>query len=200
MGQARQKLSQFLEGQPACIFCGGSRIATTIDHQPARALFDERVWPDGYDFPACEPCNQFSKDAEHKLALLVRIDSEREDDPIRRREFRKYVSAMRNNFPGLLKPLTANEKRKFVKREGMSRPQGLALADLNAVGIQSDAAENLFEITIEKLLRALHWKHTGNIVLWPEGIKATWFTNAYAHIFHGAVEEREFYTNLPACP
>ena len=106
---------------------------------------------------------------------------------------------MRNNFPGLLKPLSANEKRKFFKSESITRPPGVALADIHAAGIQADAAIELFEVRIGKLLKALHWKHTGKIVRWNEGVKATWYTNAQFGIFSQS-EERKFYGDLPACP
>ena len=183
----------------ACIFCGGLSPATTVDHQPARSLFDRREWPEGYDFPACDPCNQASKDAEHKLAVLTRIDSEREDDPVRRKEFRKYLVGMRNNFPGLIAPLSANEKRRFLKSAAITRSPGRALADIHVAGIQAAAAEELLNIAINKLLRALHWKHTRHIVRWGEGVKATWYTNTNFTDFFQS-EEAKFYTALPACP
>lgn len=99
--------------------------------------------PEGYEFPTRDPCNRSSKDAEHKFALLVRIKAKREDDPVRRLEFRKYVSAMRNNLPDLPKPLTANEKRRFLKSEGLTRGRGFALADVHAVGFKGDETELL---------------------------------------------------------
>lgn len=199
MGQAKRRAESILNLSRDCIFCGGRARATTVDHQPARALFDRRDWPEGYAFPACEPCNKASKDAEHKLALLVRIDTEYPDDPVRRREFQKYLVGMGNNFPGLLKPFSANEKRKFLKSEGIKRPPGAALVNMHMAGIQAEAAEDLFATTMIKLLKALHWKHTGNIVRCDEGIKADWYTNAYFDVFRHS-DEAEFYMELPACP
>ncbi|MDF0581271.1 hypothetical protein [Bradyrhizobium yuanmingense] len=200
MGQAKQRERAILEMSRTCIFCAGRAPATTVDHQPARALFDRRDWPEGYAFPACEPCNQSSKAAEHKLAVLVRVDTQGQDDPVRRNEFQKFVVGMRNNFPGLLKPLSANEKRRVLKAEGITRPPGAALADMHMAGIEADAAEDLFDIVITKLLKALHWKHTGNIVRWDEGIKSNWYSNAYFDAFYQNSKEAEFYMGLPACP
>ena len=122
MGQAKHRLSALLDEQPMCIFCGGIEPATTEDHQPARALFDRKEWPEGYLFPACERCNQGSKHAENAMAVLVRINSEKEDDPQRRVDMQKYVQSMRNNFPDLIKPLTTREKRQLFKHEGMVAP------------------------------------------------------------------------------
>ena len=130
MGEAKRRAQAILDASEGCIFCGGDSPSTTVDHQPARALFDRKEWPEGYAFPACEPCNQKSKHAENRLALLVRINSEREYDPRRRAEFQKYLQAMRNNFPGLLRPLSTREKRDLFKAEGMERPPG-GFASLN---------------------------------------------------------------------
>jgi len=66
----------------------GERPAATEDHQPAKALFDRKEWPEGYVFPACEPCNKATK---HAMSVLVRLAPEREDDPQRVADFRKYV-------------------------------------------------------------------------------------------------------------
>jgi len=106
---------------------------------------------------------------------------------------------MWNNFPGLLKPFSANEKRRFLKSEGITRSPGVALADIHVAGIQANAVEELLEIAISKLLRALHWKHTGNIVRWGEGVKVSWYTNAYFNVFLQS-DEATFYTALPTCP
>jgi hypothetical protein len=199
MGQAKQRAQSILNLSRDCIFCGGRARATTVDHQPARALFDRRDWPEGYAFPACEQCNRESRDAEHKLALLVRIDTKYPDDPVRRREFQKYVVGMGNNFPGLLKPFSANEKRKFLKSEGIKRPPGAALIDMHVAGIEAEVAEELFNTTMIKLLKALHWKHTGNIVRCDEGVKADWYTNAYFDVFRNS-DGAEFFMGLPARP
>lgn len=199
VGESKVRVRKIVSETRDCIFCAGLRPATTVDHQPARSLFDRREWPEGYAFPACEQCNQASKDAEHKLALLVRVKSEREDDPTRRQEFRKYLAGMRNNFPGLLKPLSANDKRKFFKSSGIQRAPGQSLAELHAVGIEARSAENLFETSIEKLLRALHWKHTGKIVHDALGVNFTWYTNAYFSVFEND-EDSSFYKALPAAP
>ncbi|WP_338309272.1 hypothetical protein [Bradyrhizobium sp. TM233] len=130
---------------------------------------------------------------------MVRIDAERLDDPIRRRELQKYLTGMRNNFQGLLKPFTANEKRKFLKSEGIHRPPGAALVDMHVAGIEAKAAEELFSTTMTKLLKALHWKHTGNIVRNDDGVKADWYTNAYFDVFRSS-DEAQFYMGLPARP
>ncbi|WP_319796563.1 hypothetical protein [Nitrobacter sp.] len=200
MGQAKRRRASFLLSHPVCIFCEGQSLATTEDHQPARSLFDRKEWPEGYVFPACETCNQASKHDEQILALLVRINSEREDDPQRRLDFQKYVRAMNNNFPAVLKILTANQKRQFFKSERMRLPSGTALADLHMAGIRASDANRAFGRVLRKIIRALHWKHTGQIApIDDRMIALQWYTNAYLHI----LEEEggwDIFIQLPSQP
>jgi hypothetical protein len=198
MGEAKARARAILDLSRVCIFCGGNAPSETVDHQPARALFDRKEWPEGYAFPACWACNQKSKDAENKLALLVRIDSNEEENPQRRADFQKYLQAMANNFPGLLRPLSTREKRQLFKEEGFSRPPG-GFADLPIAGMLAHDAEQAFDLAFPKMLRALHFKHTGNIA--PEGkdiVTYRWFTNAYVQI----LESEQFapFKCLPAVP
>jgi hypothetical protein len=195
VGEKTRKVKLLLATQQTCCFCGGVERATTIDHQPSRSIFDRREWPEGYVFPACERCNQQSKHAENVLGLIVRINSEREDDPIRRTEFKKFLGAMRNNFPDLLKPLSARDKRRFLKSENLIASDGVA--SLHMAGISADESERTIEVCLHKICLALHYKHTGNIVPSNGGIYVHWFTNAYTHHF-----EREFsdFRNLPIQP
>jgi hypothetical protein len=56
----RQKLSKkarFLKNHPFCCFCGGTRAATTLDHVPPKACFPVGFWPDEFEFPSCNLCN-----------------------------------------------------------------------------------------------------------------------------------------------
>jgi hypothetical protein len=72
-----------------CIFCGGATPASTIDHQPARSFFDAKLAPEGYEFPACEPCNKKSKDQEHVLTTLVRLSQDGQQNGQREIDFAK---------------------------------------------------------------------------------------------------------------
>jgi hypothetical protein len=51
LGRRKRKRLDLLDGNTLCCFCG-ERPAATEDHQPAKALFDGREWPEGYVFPA----------------------------------------------------------------------------------------------------------------------------------------------------
>jgi hypothetical protein len=84
LGKRKRRRLNIFDGNPLCCFCG-ERPAVTEDHQPAKALFDSKEWPEGYVFPACEPCDKATKHYEHVMSVLVRLASEREDDPQRGR-------------------------------------------------------------------------------------------------------------------
>ena len=69
-GKRRQYSRQhFLAENRYCAYCGAA--ATTTDHCPPRCFFKRRTWPETYEFPACEPCNDVSRLDEQALAVLV---------------------------------------------------------------------------------------------------------------------------------
>lgn len=181
MGENRRVRAAFLEAHPICCFCGGGTPSATVDHQPARALFDRREWPEGYEFPACSDCNQSSKHYENVLATLVRINPANEKNDLRREEVRKYMKSMGNNFPDLLRVLSTPEKRHFFKSEGISRNPNIPYQELHMVGIESELAQTSIDHVLKKLMRALHYKHTGQIVRSDAGLFLQWITNAYGH-------------------
>src|SRR5580704_6101100 len=91
---------KFFVDHPLCCFCGGVRRASTEDHQPARSFFDQRRWPEGYNFPACERCNAASRSFENVFAVLVRMGPGSSETGVQRIEFLKFLEASTNNFPG----------------------------------------------------------------------------------------------------
>jgi hypothetical protein len=180
LGKRKRRRLNVLDGNPLCCFCG-EKPAATEDHQPARALFDGKVWPVGYVFPACEPCNKASKHYENVMSVLVRLAAAREDDPQRIADFLKYADAMRNNFPNLLRILSTREKRNHFQVEGIRKPDGAAFADLRMIGIGDGLATTAVETVLRKLLRALHYKHTGTILPKNADVALRWLSNAYFH-------------------
>jgi hypothetical protein len=180
LGKKKRTRLNLLDRQPLCIFCGGAAPASTIDHQPARAFFDAKLAPEGYEFPACEPCNQKSKDHEHVLTTLVRLKADEGKQSERRDvDFAKYAKAMKNNFPGLLRVLGPDEKGGFVKSRGIYIPVGRAYpAELPMVAIDPKIAGTAIDSAFRKLMCALHYKHTGQVLPADAEITVKWATNA----------------------
>ena len=57
MAQGASRKARFLSEHPLCCFCGGTRPATTLDHVPPKACFPRGFWPEEFEFPSCNPCN-----------------------------------------------------------------------------------------------------------------------------------------------
>jgi hypothetical protein len=57
MAQGTSRKTRFLQEHPLCCFCGGKRAATTLDHVPPKACFPLGFWPDEFEFPSCNACN-----------------------------------------------------------------------------------------------------------------------------------------------
>lgn len=179
LGSKKRRVLGLLDRQPLCIFCGGTTPASTGDHLPARSFFDGRVWPEGYEFPACEPCNKKSKDQEHVLTTLVRLKGEDGHNTQQQVEFAKFAKAMKNNFPGLLRVLGPDEKNGFIKSKGLWVPIGRAFPQqLPMVAIDQQVAGAAVDAVLRKLVCALHYKHTGNILPADGTITVKWCTNA----------------------
>jgi hypothetical protein len=122
----------------------------------------------------------------------------REDDPQRRADTRKYLQAMRNNFPGMLRPMSIREKRHVFKSEGWRPPLG-GFADLRMASMDAEQADTAIRTVIGKIMRALHFKHTGGIVAAGDDLVVLhWFSNAYA--FHLEDEEYTMFRSLPGRP
>jgi hypothetical protein len=90
MGEAKAKISkkaEFLLRHPECIYCGAP--ATTVDHCPPRCFFAGKHGPEGYEFPACQPCNSGARLDEQALSVLVCIEPQTEMQPERGRQWMK---------------------------------------------------------------------------------------------------------------
>jgi hypothetical protein len=85
---------------------------------------------------------------------------------------------MKNNFPGLLRVLGPDEKNGFIKSRGLWVPVGRAFPQqLPMVAIDPQIA-GAADAVLRKLMCALHYKHTGNILPAEGTITVKWCTNA----------------------
>lgn len=179
LGGKKRRQLDLLDREPLCIFCGGAAPASTGDHQPARAFFDAKHAPEGYEFPACEPCNKKSKDHEHVLTTLVRLKGDGGANAQRDVDFAKFAKAMRNNFPSLLRVLRPNEKQGFIESRGVWVPVGRAFPlQLPMVAIDPKIAGAAVDAVFRKLVCAFHYKHAGEILPADAVITVKWATNA----------------------
>lgn len=178
MGEAKLRRAKFFEDHPLCCFCGGDQAAKEEDHQPARVFFSNRVWPEGFVFPACERCNRASKESENALALLAAP----QNDEIRA-DYQKRVAWAWRNSPNLLNKLhslTTRDKRNVARRLGLPLPPGTTFSDLPIVKLNKDIWQPHLDMIGRKLALALWYQsfsrplaHAGSISIWS-------FTNSDA--------------------
>jgi len=61
MGTGKNRRQRLLDEYPNCYLCGGINRATSVDHVPPRACFPRGYAPEGFEFPACDACNQSTR-------------------------------------------------------------------------------------------------------------------------------------------
>jgi hypothetical protein len=178
MGTRRQHKKQFLENNPFCCFCGGYTPSTEIDHIPARVLFDNRQWPVGYEFPACQPCNKASRHDEQVVGVLSRLYPEPKTGK-KEKEFDERLRAVADNYPGLLEEMipSADQVQNALSKYNIRTPGKLPPAGLAFVSVKGPLVNRAVANFGRKLFLALYYKHTGKILPKEGGIAILWYSN-----------------------
>lgn len=209
MGAGSKRRTAFFVKHPTCCFCGGVKKAETEDHFPSRAIFKDRIWPEGYVFPACKECN----DATAKHELIIAMLSQLYPDSAERTHQLQVMALMKsvdNNFPGLLQSMgrmTANRKRRWLRERGLSLSPGTTTADLGVMSIEDSRIQQAARLFATKLFLALYYYQTGIILRQAGGVVFRWETNAkdldqafprdvLAPLLQGMPELRRANTNL----
>ena len=178
MGQSRRRKEAFFAGHPVCAFCGGTRAAETVEHCPPRALFQNRAWPEGYEFPSCVNCNAGSSNDDLIIAFLARMDPF-EDLGNQDGKLPGLIKQFQRQFPELLQQMVPSpaEARKINRSVGISPEPGQTHQDAGPVKVlpAMDLAVKRFG---GKLSKAIYYKATGKPFPLAGEIAAHWFTNA----------------------
>lgn len=160
MGQRKQKRLIFFKEHPFCCFCGGGVTTEELDHQPARAFFIGREWPEGFVFPACTQCNRLSKDAENAISAII-FTATTKSDKARKRQQLDWFGANRPDIIAKLK-MTNKEKREFSRASSIRPAQGMLWREFPVIKLESDIWRSYFEIIARKILLAFHYKACGS--------------------------------------
>jgi hypothetical protein len=160
MGQARLKKTKrqkLLEAHPWCIYCGAP-APTTTDHCPPKCFFKDRIWPETYEFPACEPCNASARLDEQALAVIVRATALTLPGP----EWEKLVKGVKNNQPEVVAEWTSmsrNEQRNAL-RNTFGRDAGDDLRRRGWITINlGPLTQAMIDRFMIKLAKALYFRH-----------------------------------------
>lgn len=179
MGEKRRRLKEFLSNHPICCFCGGKELATTQDHLPPRSVFDQKKWPIGYIFPACEKCNSGSSKYDSIFALISRINPFKKEPEDVQKETEKLILAYVEQFPeeAVELKLSSNAKRKWAKKSNFKLGRGETYGELPIIRIPKSWNDSIHTVST-KLIKALHYKHTGQIIPTEGRVEVKWWSNA----------------------
>lgn len=164
MGAATKHKKAFLLKHPYCAFCGGSAPATTVEHCPPRSLFQDRQWPEGFEFPCCADCNHGTSDEDLLVAMLGRLDPFTE---LGNRDGREngLMHAVSKQFPDLfpkLIPSTAREARNRNRKLGIRPAPGQAHLEVPVLSVPVE-----FHVAIctfgRKLAKAIFYRESSTI-------------------------------------
>jgi hypothetical protein len=198
MSQKKTRQSQFLAEHPYCCFCGGQTMATTEDHIPARTLFRERQWPEGYVFPACISCNAESRDDEAILACIVRIRIHDDYDATMEKELTTHLANLRRRRPEVaegFQPMSRRDTRNLLRlNQRTARDYGTPV--LYSARLPDEFIQAMERYGV-KLTKALFYRHAGQPVPASAQIKSRVFTNSETHL---AKEAFSVFSKLPGHP
>ena len=164
----------FFAQHPVCCFCGDTP-SEEIDHLPSRACFDNRNYPDGFEFPTCRACNESTSNAEQVVALFSRALANPDAPPIPD-EIGRYMAGVANNNADVFTEMARAEA---------------TLGEDHHIFALGDATDQAFMRVLPRWAKAFHYRETGVIVPADGRIFTTYFSNANArHIPPQAMEGR----------
>jgi hypothetical protein len=161
-----------------CVFCGGNTPATTMEHCPPRAMFQNRQWPEGFEFPACDACNHGTADADVLVAMLSRMDPIEEKGDLDG----KQNGLMRNThkqFPGMFQKMILSpiEARRQNRAMGITPKPGQTHQEAAGVRVTPEMHRAVCVFS-SKLAKAIFFMETGSIFPADGGLMLNWFSNA----------------------
>jgi hypothetical protein len=158
------KRARFLAKHPLCCFCGGVRKAATIDHVPARACFRGRAFPESFEFPACDACQNATRRDEIAFAFYCRMvdfnEANHDAD-----ELAGSVLGIQNNLKDVLPNpfMSANQKRAALRAMGLRKPEGMFLSDVPIIKFDKKLHEYILRYG-RKIVCALFYREKGRPV------------------------------------
>jgi hypothetical protein len=171
-----------------CIYCGGGQPATTTDHMPSRSLFNDAVWPEGFEFPACASCQKKSRYAETMIGFLAGIYSDPADPPSRE-ESRRRIIGLRRNYPRVFANLLPSREKlaRFLRDHGPPTDPVSGEPSHRLLSLDHPEVHDAVNLFGTKLACALHYHETGMIVPRSGAVDIRWYSNM--QLVDGAVPD-----------
>lgn len=178
MGAAARHRRKFLKDHPLCAFCGGTAVATTIEHCPPRAMFQFRQWPEGFEFPSCDSCNTGSSDEDLLVAVLARMD------PFHNRgdldgSHPGLMRAVNRQFPGFFRKMmpSPSEARRGNREIGLAPRPGQTHQQAGPVKVPEELHDAVC-VFARKLAKSIFYLDARTPFPNDGCLLLNWFTNA----------------------
>jgi hypothetical protein len=166
----RRNYGELLKKSPFCIFCGGNEPATTVDHIPAKIMFDGKQRPKGLEFTACQICNNGAKHADLVAAWVGRFYPDPTTNE-QREEIPKLLESINNNIPGLLQEVKIGRGAEKLAMRKLPLDMDGGLLHVGPI------MQRYMRVFSLKLGLALHREVSGIILPETGGIAVRWFSN-----------------------
>ena len=178
MGAATRHRRKFLAEHPTCAFCGGCRTSQTIEHCPPRAMFQHRLWPEGFEFPACEACNHGTNNHDLLIAMFARMNPFEEKGNADGK-IEGLMHMANKQYPGLFQKMmpSATEARRHNRELGLTPPPGQTHQETGMVKVPEELHEAVC-ILGRKLSKGVFYRETHQIFSEEGCLLLNWFTNA----------------------
>jgi hypothetical protein len=154
--KSKRRRQQVLAEYPTCYLCGGLNPSTTIDHVPPRACFPRGYAPQGFEFPACDDCNQSSR-AEDKIfgfwTMALNFDSTKMSGPEDRERIIQLMTEIAIDCPQDMEAIQRAVPISTLGRVATPRPIAFEIKTPDSL----DHAADLISI---KLTHALYFRET----------------------------------------
>ena len=137
-------------------------------------MFTGKLRPNGFEFAACDECNQKTKMADLFAALVGRVYPDSQSD-IERNDIKKILAALSRNLPAVLLEMKIGRAgQKLARRDTMIVDDGGFLR------LSGPIATELLDIFAHKLGLALHYEATGKVLPVGGGIATRVYSNVEA--------------------
>jgi len=140
-------------------------------------MFQDRRWPEGFEFPSCIACNQGTDDDDLLVAVLARMDpfEEKGDADGKGLGLLKMVN---KQYPGLFEKMmpSPTEARRHNRELGLVPEPGQTQQETGAVKVPEELHHAVC-VFARKLAKGIFYRETGNPFPNEGCLILNWFTN-----------------------
>jgi hypothetical protein len=141
-------------------------------------MFQHRLWPEGFEFPSCQLCNQSSDDDDLLVSMLARMDPfDLKGDLDGKQE--GLMKAVNRQFPGLFQRMmpSAAEARRKNRELGLKPGPGETHQQTGVVNVPQEFHDAVC-VFARKLAKGIYYREAGKPFAVNGCLLLNWFTNA----------------------